>query len=72
LNSIVNLVGVSPKRRMELKNIKAVELADMLASGELAIGKGANQSHSLQRPGANRWGSHFGVVSKLIEMFTAA
>uniref|UniRef100_A0A2N9H031 TTF-type domain-containing protein n=1 Tax=Fagus sylvatica TaxID=28930 RepID=A0A2N9H031_FAGSY len=36
LNSIVNLVGVSPKRHMELKNIKAAELADMLASGELA------------------------------------
>jgi hypothetical protein len=32
---------------MELKNIKAVELANMLASGELAIGKGANQNHSL-------------------------
>ncbi|GMY39380.1 TTF-type domain-containing protein [Fagus crenata] len=72
LNSIVNLVGVSPKRHMELKNIKAAELADMLASGELATGKGANQSRSLQRPGATRWGSHFGAVSKLIEMFTAA
>jgi hypothetical protein len=54
LNSIVNLVGVSPKRHMELKNIKAAELADMLASGELATGKGANQSRSLQRPGATR------------------
>uniref|UniRef100_A0A2N9FSG3 HAT C-terminal dimerisation domain-containing protein n=1 Tax=Fagus sylvatica TaxID=28930 RepID=A0A2N9FSG3_FAGSY len=72
LNSIVNLVGVSPKRHMELKNIKAIELVDMLASGELATGKGANQSSFLQRPGATRWGSHFGAVSKLIEMFTAA
>jgi hypothetical protein len=72
LNSIVNLVGVSPKRHMELKNIKAAELADMLASGELAIGKRANQSRSLQRPGATRWGSHIGAVSKLIEMFTTA
>ena len=69
LNSIVNLVGVSPKRHMELKNIKAAKLADLLAFGELATGKGANQSCSLQRPGATRWGTHFGVVSKLIEMF---
>ena len=44
----------------------------MLASGEITIGKGANQNCSLQRPGATRWGSYFGVVSKLIEMFTAA
>uniref|UniRef100_A0A2N9IKX4 CCHC-type domain-containing protein n=1 Tax=Fagus sylvatica TaxID=28930 RepID=A0A2N9IKX4_FAGSY len=72
LNSIVNLVGVSPKRHMELKNIKVAELADMLESGELATGKGANQSRSLQQPGATRWGSHFGAVSKLIEIFTAA
>jgi hypothetical protein len=54
LNSIVNLVGVSPKRHMELKNIKATELADLLAFGELATGKRANQSRSLQRPGATR------------------
>ena len=72
LNSIVNLVGVSPKRHMKLKNIKVAELADMLESGELATGKGANQSRSLQQPGATCWGSHFGVVSKLIEIFTAA
>jgi hypothetical protein len=44
LNSIVNLVGVSPKRHMELKNIKAAELADMLASGELATAYNSTKS----------------------------
>ena len=43
----------------------------MLASGEITTGKGTNQNRSLQRPGATRWGSYFGAVSKLIEMFTA-
>ena len=71
LSSIVNLVCVSPKRHMELKNIKAAKLADMLASGELATGRWANQMRTLQRPGATRQGSHFGSIDSLIEMFSA-
>ncbi|CAN1254409.1 hypothetical protein LINPERPRIM_LOCUS8646 [Linum perenne] len=43
----------------------------MLESGELETGKGANQSTSLQRAGATRWGSHFFSVDSMIKMFAA-
>ena len=55
---------------MELKNIKIAELADMLTSGELATGRGANQIHTLQQPEGTRQGSHFDSINKLIETFT--
>ena len=69
LNSIVNVFGSSPKRHSELKSIREAEIIDLIASGELEIGTGANQICSLQRPGATHWSSYFTLVSRLISMF---
>ena len=43
---------------------------DLLASGELQSGRGANQIRTLQRAGATCLSSHFTSVSSLIEMFS--
>ena len=69
MNSIVNVFGSSPKRHSELKSIREAEIIDLIASGELETGIGANQICSLQRPGATCWSSHFTLVSRLISMF---
>ena len=69
LSSIVNFVGASAKRCSELKSIREDEIVDMISSGELETGIGANQIHTLQRPGPTRWSSHFTSVSRLIDMF---
>ena len=66
---IVNTVDSSSKRHDELHDAQMVELARLLAIDELETGQGANQIHSLKRPGETRWGSHFGSVSSLMDMF---
>ena len=42
----------------------------MIASGEVQTGTRANQIHTLQRPGATRWSSHFRSISKLLDLFS--
>ncbi|KAH9768364.1 TTF-type domain-containing protein [Citrus sinensis] len=46
------------------------EIIDLIASGEVQTSTGANQIHTLQRPGATRWSSHFRSVSKLLHLFS--
>ena len=71
LSIIVNFASSSFKRHSELKSIRKDEIIDLLASGELQSGRGANQICTLQRAGATRWSSHFASVSSLIEMFSS-
>ncbi|CAN1164445.1 Zinc finger MYM-type protein 1 [Linum perenne] len=71
LDKIINLVKSSPKRSTELLAAHKKDIEDMLESGELETGKGANQSTSLQRAGATRWSSHFFSVDSMIKMFAA-
>ena len=42
----------------------------MIASAEVQTGTGANQIHTLQRPGATRWSSHFCSINKLLDLFS--
>ena len=39
LNSIVNLVSASPKRHTELHSAQAIEIAEMVATGERETGR---------------------------------
>ncbi|CAN1773946.1 Zinc finger MYM-type protein 1 [Linum perenne] len=71
LDKIINLVKSSPKRSTELLAARKKDIEDMLESGELETGKGANQSTSLQRAGATHWSSHFFSVDSMIKMFAA-
>ncbi|CAN1170169.1 Zinc finger MYM-type protein 1 [Linum perenne] len=71
IDKIINLVKSSPKRSTELLAAHRKDIEDMLESGEIETGKGANQSTSLQRAGATRWSSHFFSVDSMIKMFAA-
>jgi hypothetical protein len=65
----VNIVDSSSKHHDELHDAQMVELARLLAIDDIETGKGGNQIRSLRRPGETRWGSHFGSISALAEMF---
>ncbi|XP_052299699.1 uncharacterized protein LOC102614219 [Citrus sinensis] len=71
LGSIVNVLTSSAKRLSELKSVWEAEIIDLIASGEVQTGTGANQIHTLQWPGATRWSSHFRFVSRLLDLFSA-
>ncbi|XP_050376814.1 uncharacterized protein LOC126794199 [Argentina anserina] len=71
LNVIVNFVDSSAKRHSALRVIREEEIADLVAAGKLETGMGANQTTTLQRAGATRWGSHFRSISSLIKLFGA-
>ncbi|ESR44325.1 hypothetical protein CICLE_v10013326mg, partial [Citrus x clementina] len=70
LGSIVNVLTSSVKRRSELKSVWEAEIIDLIASGEVQTGTGANQIHTLERPGDTRWSSHFRSVSRLLDLFS--
>ncbi|KDO72487.1 hypothetical protein CISIN_1g038425mg, partial [Citrus sinensis] len=70
LGSIVNVLTSSAKRRSELKSVWEAEIIDLIASGEVQTGTGANQIHTLERPGDTRWSSHFRSVSRLLDLFS--
>ncbi|XP_050379451.1 uncharacterized protein LOC126796761 [Argentina anserina] len=54
-----------------LRAIREEEIADLVAECKLETGIGANQTTTLQRTGATRWGSHFRSISSLIKLFGA-
>ncbi|KDO48311.1 hypothetical protein CISIN_1g035478mg, partial [Citrus sinensis] len=54
----------------ELKSVWEAEIIDLIALGEVQTGTVANQIHTLQRPGATRWSSHFSYVSRLLDLFS--
>ncbi|XP_061999164.1 uncharacterized protein LOC133716472 [Rosa rugosa] len=71
LNLIVNFVDSSAKRHSALRAIREEEIADLVAAGALQTGRRANQTCTLQRAGATRWGSHLRSISSLIKLFGA-
>ena len=71
LINIVNFVGSSTKRATELKLTREYEIEELLDAGLLETGIWANQTRTLQRPGATRWGSHLKSVNSLIELFNS-
>ncbi|KAH9801547.1 TTF-type domain-containing protein [Citrus sinensis] len=70
LGLIVNVLTSSAKRLSELKYVWEAEIIDLIASGEVQTGTGANQIHTLQRLRATRWSSHFRSVSRLLDLFS--
>ncbi|CAM8993766.1 unnamed protein product [Rhodiola kirilowii] len=71
LTMIVNFVDSSAKRHSMLKSYREEEILDLLAVGTLETGTGMNQSSTLQRSGATRWGSHLRSIASLIKLFGA-
>lgn len=76
LTLTVNIIDSSPKKHDKFRGIQAVELAERLAidnddDDEFEIGKGKNQIRTSKRAGDTRWGSHFGSLSSLMDLFSA-
>ncbi|XP_075085002.1 uncharacterized protein LOC142168243 [Nicotiana tabacum] len=68
---MLNMNGVSFKRRDQLQEHQAELLEQLLESGEVQSGKGLNQERGLQRPGDTRWGSHCKTLDNFIILFSS-
>ncbi|KAL6534092.1 hypothetical protein OROHE_013925 [Orobanche hederae] len=66
-----HLIRSSPKRQAELQEAQAIEVENMVISGERDTGRGANQVCNLQRAGKTRWSSHFESICSLVDMYSS-
>ncbi|XP_074290411.1 uncharacterized protein LOC141617134 [Silene latifolia] len=71
LTMIVNFFDSSAKRHSMLKARREEEILDLVAAGTLETGSAKNQTTTLQRAGATRWGSHLHSISSLLKLFKA-
>nr|XP_009777610.1 PREDICTED: zinc finger MYM-type protein 1-like [Nicotiana sylvestris] len=71
VTNVLNVIGVSFKRRDLLRHLQAEKLEQLLESGEIHTGQGLNQERGLQRPGDTRWGSHFKTLDNFIVIFSS-
>nr|XP_043611711.1 zinc finger MYM-type protein 1-like [Erigeron canadensis] len=59
VSKLLNVIGVSYKRRDKLREKYATQVVASLAEGDIESGKGQNQEVGIKRPCDTRWGSHF-------------
>ncbi|KAI8528033.1 hypothetical protein RHMOL_Rhmol12G0119600 [Rhododendron molle] len=71
VNRVVVIVSASCKRRDILRDNRILEVMKSLDIGELSSGKGLNQETNLIRAGDTRWGSHYGTLVRLVNMFSS-
>ncbi|XP_070029370.1 uncharacterized protein [Nicotiana sylvestris] len=71
VTNVLNVIGVSFKRRDLLRHLQAEKLEQLLESGEIHTGRVLNQERGLQRPGDTRWGSHFKTLDNFIVIFSS-
>ncbi|XP_057780184.1 uncharacterized protein LOC130998794 [Salvia miltiorrhiza] len=70
LATLLNVIGVSCKRREMLREFQAQKIAEALEVGELDTGFGLNQELGLKRPGETRWGSHYKTLVNVMNLFS--
>ncbi|KAI0516329.1 hypothetical protein KFK09_009001 [Dendrobium nobile] len=66
----MNIVGVSCKRRDQVRELQREKALNALQSGKLLTGRGLNQEITLRRAGETRWGTHYESIIRLITMFS--
>ncbi|XP_021765932.1 zinc finger MYM-type protein 1-like [Chenopodium quinoa] len=69
LANLLNVVGVSCKRREMIRQDQAEEVARALDVGDIVSGSGLNQELGLKRPGDTRWSSYYKSISNIILLF---
>ena len=69
LGFLLNVIGISCKRKEMLRNIQALKVMEALESNEIESGQGLNQELGLGRPGDTRWGSHYKTVLNIISLY---
>ena len=67
---VVNVVGASAKRCDILQEKQEAKIVEALKSCEISTRRGINQETSLKRTGYIRWGSHYGTLLSMINMFS--
>ncbi|KAK9743488.1 hypothetical protein RND81_03G242900 [Saponaria officinalis] len=72
LTFIVNIITSSAKRHDQLQAAHLAEIERLLELEELENGKGNNQIGTVKRVGDTRWGSHFGSLNSLLNMYNAS
>ncbi|CAN1156093.1 Zinc finger MYM-type protein 1 [Linum perenne] len=70
VGTVTNLVGASCKRQDIIKETQANKIAEAIALGELETRRGLNQEIGMKRPSNTRWGSHFGTLVNLENLFS--
>ncbi|PIN22669.1 hypothetical protein CDL12_04614 [Handroanthus impetiginosus] len=71
VTSLLNVVGASCKRRDILQHKQLEKVSKALSNGEISTGQGLNQEVTLKRPSDTRWGSHYGTLLRLLDMFSS-
>ncbi|XP_023764860.3 uncharacterized protein LOC111913372 [Lactuca sativa] len=69
LTNLLNIIGVSCKRKEMLPEAQAQKVSQAFDDGQLESGKGLNQELSLGRPGDTRWGSHYKLTVNVISLY---
>ncbi|XP_016506176.1 uncharacterized protein LOC107823980 [Nicotiana tabacum] len=69
--NVLNVIGVSFKRRDKFRDHQAELLEQLLESGEVQSGKGLNQERGFQRPGDTRWVSHCKTLDNFVVLFAS-
>ncbi|XP_070032901.1 uncharacterized protein [Nicotiana tomentosiformis] len=71
VTNVLNVTGVSFKRRDQLQKYQAELLEQLLESGKVQSGKVLNQEWGLQSPGGTRWGSHCKTLDNFVILFSS-
>ncbi|KAK9671916.1 hypothetical protein RND81_12G063600 [Saponaria officinalis] len=72
LTFIVNIITSSAKRHDQLQTAHLAVIERLLELEELETRKGKNQIGTVKRAGDTRWGSHFGSLNSLLNMYNAS
>ncbi|XP_021759793.1 zinc finger MYM-type protein 1-like [Chenopodium quinoa] len=67
---LLNIIGVSCKRKEMIREIQSQHVLEALDLGEIESGQGLNQELGLGRPGDTRWGSHYKTVSNVTSLYS--
>ncbi|XP_041995991.1 zinc finger MYM-type protein 1-like [Salvia splendens] len=68
---LLNVIGVSCKRREMIREIQAQKIAKALEIDELETRTRLNQELGLKRPGDTRWSSHYKTLLNVMDLFSA-
>ena len=71
VTNVVNVVVASSKRRDILHDKQFVVVSESFKHGELSRGQGLNQVTTLKRSCNTCWGSHYGTLLGLINIFSS-
>ncbi|KAK9664961.1 hypothetical protein RND81_14G080200 [Saponaria officinalis] len=66
---LVNLMGVSCKRKEMLRMVQAQKIVEGLELNKIESGQCLNQELGLARPGDTRWGSYYKTVLNIITLY---